>query len=522
MIEWWKLRQPASRPTHSLPFNFPTMTSPGAHPEPSQTTRPERSRSNRRRPSHRPSGVVAATTTTAAPDRLLSPAALFESRVRTVRQLGMDSRYSNVELPEVVNPDPPVTGGGRHRRGERTDERRKSRKSDKIFVPAHEARTVHHGDDEEDGADDGPDALAASSRITILYTISHLAFYSILGTLARLGVDAITVYPGAPVSSPVLWSNLGGSLVLGFLTEDRRLFRHEWGPWSRSRPDRWSFHAATAGSEQDPAAVREVQVKHLKVKKTIPLYIGLAAGFCSSFTSFSSLIRDAFLALSNGLASPPPQPAAPVPRHGGYGLEAMLAVLFIHVAVSLCALISGAHLAVALDPVMPTLPYKGIRSVLDPLTVFLGLGSWVAVIFLTAFPPHQHWRRVTFALVFAPIGSLVRFYLSKHLNPRIPSFPFGTFAVNILGTIIMGMCFDLQHSTNVAGGILSCQALQGVMDGFCGCGTTVSTWVAELKGLRRGHAYIYGLTSVVVALLFLISIMGSLQWSRGFEEPVCV
>jgi fluoride exporter len=69
---------------------------------------------------------------------------------------------------------------------------------------------------------------------------------------------------------------------------------------------------------------------------------------------------------------------------------------------------------------------------------------------------------------------------------------------------------------------MSCRVLQGVMEGFCGCLTTVSTWVAELNGLKREHGYIYGFTSVVVALSFLIVIMGSLLWSRGFNIPVCV
>jgi fluoride ion exporter CrcB/FEX len=68
-----------------------------------------------------------------------------------------------------------------------------------------------------------------------------------------------------------------------------------------------------------------------------------------------------------------------------------------------------------------------------------------------------------------------------------------------MGTTILGMCWDLQRAplaaargTSIGGGILGCQALQGIQDGFCGCLTTVSTWVLELMSLRRRHAYIYG------------------------------
>jgi CrcB protein len=63
--------------------------------------------------------------------------------------------------------------------------------------------------------------------------------------------------------------------------------------------------------------------------------------------------------------------------------------------------------------------------------------------------------------------------------------------------------------------------LQGIEDGFCGCLTTVSTWVIELTSLRRRNAYRYGAASVGFALCFLVIIMGSLQWTRGFSELQC-
>ena len=81
------------------------------------------------------------------------------------------------------------------------------------------------------------------------------------------------------------------------------------------------------------------------------------------------------------------------------------------------------------------------------------------------------------------------------------------------------MCWDLQHVP--LGGVVGCQVLQGVMDGYCGCLTTVSTWISELVGVRRRHAYRYGISSVLVALAFLVVIMGSMQWTRGFGEIAC-
>ena len=95
--------------------------------------------------------------------------------------------------------------------------------------------------------------------------------------------------------------------------------------------------------------------------------------------------------------------------------------------------------------------------------------------------------------------------------------------MHIFGTFIEGMCMDLQHSSSIVAKVsgtnaVPCAVLQGVMLGFCGCATTVSTWVAELNGMRRRHAWLYGLASVAVALAFQVVIMGSMGWTEGFDQ----
>lgn len=366
---------------------------------------------------------------------------------------------------------------------------------------------------------------------THFYTLSYLVFFAILGTLARLGLQALTFYPSAPVLTGVLWANVGGSLVMGFFIEDRRMFREEWGDGSATS-NLCSLDHEDNGSHHDAPEKLEAHKKHKSVKKTIPLYIGLTTGFCGCFTSFSSFIRDIFLALANALPNPDlkAMDTTPIHRNGGYSFMALVAVILITVGLSLCALVTGAHLALAVEPITPTLPFRFTRRILDPLVVLLGWGSWLGAIFLAIWPPDRHsstpdtWRgRAVFAIVFAPLGCLLRFYLALALNTRLPRFPLGTFAANIFGTLIEGMCYDLQHVAGLGGTVLvSCQVLQGVMDGFCGSTTTVSTWVAELNGLgRRRDAYWYGVVSVAVGLGFLVVIMGSLLWTKGFVGGSC-
>ncbi|KIW03759.1 uncharacterized protein PV09_05064 [Verruconis gallopava] len=401
----------------------------------------------------------------------------------------------------------------------------------------------------------------ASRLATELYTFSYLIFFSILGTLARIGLQALTFYPGAPVVISALWPNFAGSFLLGFFAEDRRLFREEWSSHKPQIPsfdpkrrditssptsEKFCFPKRKGHRDEDhPSQV----LSHGKVKKTIPLYIGLTTGFCGSFTSFSTFMRDTFLALSNNLPTPInhtyPQgftlPAATdtVQRHSGYSFMSTLAVLLLTVCLSVGGLQFGAHLAIFLDQYIPTIRFHILRRFIDPLFVFLAWGAWIGAVIMTIWPPDRSagpggkdiqdvetWRgEALFACVFAPPGCLMRFYVSVFLNGLSVSFPLGTFAVNVFGTAVEAMAFDLQHiriASLVGGGRLPCQVLQGIMEGFCGSLTTVSAWAAQLSGLKRHHAYVYGLSSLVGGLSLTVVIMGSVRWTVGWGNPVCL
>ncbi|KAL1635075.1 hypothetical protein SLS58_010415 [Diplodia intermedia] len=232
-------------------------------------------------------------------------------------------------------------------------------------------------------------------------------------------------------------------------------------------------------------------------------------------------MRDVFLALSNDLPAPFNHPfpsgatrpgySTTVSRNGGYSFMAIIAVIATTIGLCLSAYTFGAHLALALESITPTLPFRFTRRFLDRAVVPIAWLAWLGAIFMTIWPPdrpggpsssstsswaNETWRgQALFACVLAPPGCLLRFYASVKLNGLIPSFPLGTFAVNVFGTAALGMAFDLQHvplddsnaasASMVGGGRLGCQVLEGVMDGFCGCLTTVSTWVAELSGSSR-------------------------------------
>jgi CrcB protein len=372
----------------------------------------------------------------------------------------------------------------------------------------------------------------ASATVTKVYTIAYLVLFAILGTLARLGLQALTFFPGAPIVFSELWANFAGTIVMGFLMEDRKLFLEEWGtPVYANERLRARNYPEDENRSADLAAAKKA---HGATKKTIPLYIGLATGFCGSFTSFSSFIRDAFLAPSNDLPTPLSHPtdlgangveltsvSTTVPRNAAFSILAVLAVLIITLSLCVRGLYFGIQLAELLEPCTPTLPFIFIREFLDRFVVVVALGTWATVIVLAIFPPNPTWRGIAlFALVFAPLGGLVRFYASMCLNPYFPQFPLGTFFVNILGTAMLGMAFNFQHSA--AASVISCQVFQGLMDGFCGCLTTISTWIVELTTLKKAAAYSYGSLSIAVALSLLVAIMGPFRWTVGFATLKCV
>lgn len=241
---------------------------------------------------------------------------------------------------------------------------------------------------------------------------------------------------------------------------------------------------------------------------------------------FADTIRDAFLVLSNDLDTSPyasqTTTATPKSRPDGYSVMAYIAVIWIEVSMSLAALSLGGHLGIATHRWTDRLPAVSFERFMNKIVIFVGWGTWMGAIIMAIWPPHEAWRgQAVFAVVFAPVGAILRFRLAKLLNRKFASFPLGTFAASVFGTCVLGMVWDLQHSiaNDVA---IPRQVLQGVADGFCSALTTVSTWVLELKALRVRHAYVYAVLSLALSFACMTAIMGLLRWTVGFDTATCV
>lgn len=186
---------------------------------------------------------------------------------------------------------------------------------------------------------------------------SWITFLAIWGSLARIGLSALSTYPGQPVFQ-LIWAQFIGCAVMGFLLQDKTLF---------PKDDRY-----------------------------VALYIGLTTGFCGSVTSFSSFIWDCFQALAN--LDPFYE------RARGKNVLALLAQIVITLCISIAALRFGAHCAQATRHLLPSVrDVTRIKRYLDTIGIIMGFTTWAAAGIMAGLIPK--WRPELFTTILAPAGN---------------------------------------------------------------------------------------------------------------------
>ncbi|RUS21971.1 CrcB-like protein-domain-containing protein [Endogone sp. FLAS-F59071] len=326
--------------------------------------------------------------------------------------------------------------------------------------------------------------------------------FSIFGVLVRLGVTQLDTYTGAPVF-PLSHVQLIGCVIMGFCLARKSRIMNSY----------------------------------------LPLYVGLTTGLCGSITTFSSWELDIFQALSN---------FAEDNHTTGYNILAGLTQLIVTLALSVTGLSFGDHLANALWPENKDRPQLTTFKLTprgyfdkdldwkDLITIMVGVLAWAVPVVVAATLETQ--RRIVLATVFGPVGkfgtskalyskrcsvirlynlyyqpqgTLLRWYLSR-FNMRYATFPLGTFLANMIGTAVLAVLVLLK--TGIANDLVSCEVVQGLEDGFCGCLTTISTFTAEITTLRRRSAYSYAAISIVVGQVLMFVILGTFVWTQGIHQ----
>ncbi|GAA5922710.1 hypothetical protein JCM1841_001113 [Sporobolomyces salmonicolor] len=309
---------------------------------------------------------------------------------------------------------------------------------------------------------------AFTSAYGLPETWSLLVFATIWGVLGRLGLEWIGGFAEREVFA-VIWAQMVGCLIMGWVTERKKGLERIFPP----------------------------------------LFVMCGTGFCGSMTTWSTMAHDTFTAFANL--------DQPIGTSRFSGFLSGVAVTLITLAASLTALDFGVHI----HSFLPHLP--SIRRPLPHNTAFnalvLSVGPLflLGALFLLIFGPHSWRTRATFAIVLGPPGTLLRYQFSRWLNPLNPRLPLGTLAANSLAVLVYAVTALLARHPNSA---LSCAALKGLQDGFCGSLSTVSTLVLELRGLKRRDSYRYFVVTWCVSEVLLVLVLGSWVWS-GDREGLC-
>jgi len=99
---------------------------------------------------------------------------------------------------------------------------------------------------------------------------------------------------------------------------------------------------------------------------------------------------------------------------------------------------------------------------------------------------------VLFVILGAAVGAPVRYLVDRAVQARHDSvFPWGTFAVNVAGSLVLGA---------LAGGAATGGVFALVGPGFCGALTTYSTFGYETIRLVEEHAHRYALLNAVASV----------------------
>ena len=99
------------------------------------------------------------------------------------------------------------------------------------------------------------------------------------------------------------------------------------------------------------------------------------------------------------------------------------------------------------------------------------------------------------------IGSVLRYIISKSINPIFSNFFLGTFLVNILGCLFIGVILGISLKDT----FLTQNQTLLLATGFCGGFTTFSTFALENQSfLKNGDIVnfaVYTISSVVVGII---------------------
>jgi len=328
-------------------------------------------------------------------------------------------------------------------------------------------------------------AKSIESKLTIaenkIAAAASLLLFSFIGVLVRIYSEQVLTYMGEPVAA-IIYPQIIGCFIIGIV----------------------------------------IELKAKIESSSHTLFIGITTGLCGSITTFSGVILGSSQQYFNVLG---------YERTMAQNIMAGLTVDLLGFGMGFIAFLFGKHIGEWLnEEYIKTLPLCTGNLVYanptwfkeehitktDVMIIILGVLSALGV--TTASLTFNMDRRLVYALIFAPVGTFMRRWMSA-LNRINQKFPLGTLLVNIIGSAVLVLLFLIPGVTAVSN--THCYILAGLMTGFCGCFTTVSTWVVELSFLNKKYAYIYGAASIIFAEILSITLFLAMKTHQPYYNNLC-
>jgi fluoride ion exporter CrcB/FEX len=316
---------------------------------------------------------------------------------------------------------------------------------------------------------DSQKLLKKSQYVVILdhiIGIISLCTFTYIGVICRVYLTNLSMWDGIQ-SFPSIWAQIVGSVIIGFLISHKDI-----------------IHGT--------------------------IYTGLSTGLCGSLTTFSAWNAEAsYVVLHlNQSVLVSLSPTAPANRAMGY-----ITVLLLGLGLPAAALMFGKSFGQSFIKLSESIHSKFCAHGINKKLIFILITSVyiiTTVAVISAYIIISDYS-MTFALTLGGIGTYIRWVLSRFDNNSCGKFPFGTLTVNLVGSAILAGVvvieahFDLDE--------LMESFLYGVAIGFCGCLTTVSTFISQCcLSLSLRSALIYIFLSVGLAQVIFITILGTYSW----------
>ncbi|CAF1373986.1 unnamed protein product [Rotaria sordida] len=299
-------------------------------------------------------------------------------------------------------------------------------------------------------------AVAQQHRLS---SIMPIIIFSYTGVLIRLGL-AFLGNNQAPLSA-AFWPNFVGCFIMGFVVE-QKIHIHQ--------------HFAQ-------------------------LYIGLTTGLCGSITTFSGVMYNSCVALFG--------PSS----HLTYPISNYLSVIISVFSASFIGFIIGRHASIFIlslsSKSTKKVQYlnKSVQIWLFPILIFISIPL---LVLLAVLLPVSHYTYFIYSIIFAPFGSLTRYILSIVFNIN-SNFPLGTLLANVIGSYIYLGMVAINQYVNITSPLVK-QIIISIIQGYCGCLTTVSTFILELDTIKK-RRYIYAYAIITVLFIQIVYIILAAKFS---------